>query len=42
MERVRGIGDEVIEPTEASEHGRFGWVHDPEGGRSEPWEPPPA
>jgi hypothetical protein len=27
---------------EQSEHGKFGWVMDPEGNRIELWEPPPG
>ena len=37
------LRDEGVEPdrkVEVSEHGRFGWVTDPEGNRIELWEPP--
>lgn len=35
-------GIEVARPTEATEHGRFAWITDPEGNRIELWEPPRA
>ena len=38
--QLRADGVEVEERTESSEHGRFGWVRDPEGRRVELWEPP--
>jgi predicted enzyme related to lactoylglutathione lyase len=36
---LRAEGCEVVEKTESSEQGRFGWVIDPEGNRVELWEP---
>lgn len=35
-------GCAVDERVEDSEHGKFGWVTDPEGNRCELWEPPPG
>jgi catechol 2,3-dioxygenase-like lactoylglutathione lyase family enzyme len=37
---LRTEGCVVDERIESSEHGRFGWVSDPEGNRVELWEPP--
>ena len=37
---LRDEGCDVDEKVEESEHGRFGWVMDPEGNRIELWEPP--
>ena len=39
---LRAEGCIVDERTEQSEHGKFGWVMDPEGNRIELWEPPPG
>ncbi len=39
---LRAEGCRVEERTETSEHGKFGWVMDPEGNRIELWEPPPG
>lgn len=36
--RAEGCG--VVGDVQASEHGRFGWVLDPEGNKVELWEPP--
>jgi predicted enzyme related to lactoylglutathione lyase len=33
-------GCNVLEQTEESEYGKFGWVIDPEGNKVELWEPP--
>ena len=33
-------GCNVVDRTETSEHGRFGWVIDPEGNKVELWQPP--
>ena len=30
----------VLEKTDDSEYGKFGWVMDPEGNKVELWEPP--
>ena len=35
-------GCNVLDRTEASEQGKFGWVIDPEGNKVELWEPPPG
>jgi predicted enzyme related to lactoylglutathione lyase len=37
---LRSEGCNVDTKTEESEHGKFGWVMDPEGNRIELWEPP--
>jgi predicted enzyme related to lactoylglutathione lyase len=37
---LRAEGCEVLEKTEESEFGKFGWVMDPEGNKIELWEPP--
>lgn len=37
---LRAEGCEVLEKTEASEYGKFGWVMGPEGNKIELWEPP--
>lgn len=37
---LREEGCEVLESTEESEYGKFGWVMDPEGNKIELWEPP--
>jgi predicted enzyme related to lactoylglutathione lyase len=42
LEALRSEGCAVDDRVEASDHGRFGWVADPEGNRIELWEPPPA
>jgi predicted enzyme related to lactoylglutathione lyase len=39
---LRAEGCSVMEKTEDSEYGRFGWVIDPEGNKVELWEPPPG
>ena len=41
LAQLRTEGVEVDGKTEDSEHGRFGWVTDPDGNRVELWEPPP-
>lgn len=33
-------GCDVLEKTDDSEYGKFGWVMDPEGNKVELWEPP--
>jgi predicted enzyme related to lactoylglutathione lyase len=40
LETLRAEGCNVDAKTENSEHGKFGWVVDPEGNRLELWEPP--
>jgi len=37
---LRAEGCEVLERTEESEFGKFGWVMDPEGNKVELWQPP--
>jgi hypothetical protein len=37
---LRAEGCNVIDKTEASEQGKFGWVIDPDGNKIELWEPP--
>lgn len=37
---MRAEGQPVEDRVEDTEFGRFGWVTDPEGNRSELWEPP--
>lgn len=37
---LRAEGCDVVDRTETSEQGRFGWVIDPEGNKVELWEPP--
>ena len=37
---LREEGCQVMENTEVSEHGRFGWVIDPDGNKVELWQPP--
>jgi predicted enzyme related to lactoylglutathione lyase len=37
---LRKEGCQVLDKTEASEYGKFGWVIDPEGNKVELWEPP--
>ncbi len=50
MKRVNGIGGiffqspdagcNVLDKTEDSEYGKFGWVIDPDGNKVELWQPP--
>ena len=37
---LREEGCNVLDKTEVSEQGKFGWVIDPEGNKVELWEPP--
>jgi predicted enzyme related to lactoylglutathione lyase len=37
---LRAEGCNVLEKTEASGQGKFGWVIDPEGNKVELWQPP--
>jgi len=37
---LRAEGCHVMEKTETSEQGKFGWVIDPEGNKVELWQPP--
>jgi len=37
---LKAEGCEVVDRTDISEQGKFGWVIDPEGNKVELWEPP--
>jgi hypothetical protein len=37
---LREEGCSVLEKTDDSEYGKFGWVMDPEGNKVELWQPP--
>ena len=39
---LRSEGCNVMEKTDDSEYGKFGWVIDPEGNKIELWQPPPG
>ena len=40
LEALRREGCNVLEKTDDSEFGKFGWVMDPEGNKIELWQPP--
>jgi predicted enzyme related to lactoylglutathione lyase len=40
LKALREEGCEVLDKTDDSEYGKFGWVIDPEGNKVELWEPP--
>lgn len=40
LDALRREGCNVMDRTEESEQGKFGWVIDPEGNKVELWEPP--
>jgi predicted enzyme related to lactoylglutathione lyase len=40
LEALRAEGCHVLEKTDDSEYGKFGWVLDPEGNKVELWQPP--
>lgn len=40
LETLKKEGVTVLEKTEESEFGKFGWIIDPEGRKIELWEPP--
>jgi predicted enzyme related to lactoylglutathione lyase len=40
LQALRDEGCEVLEKTDDSEYGKFGWVMDPEGNKIELWQPP--
>jgi predicted enzyme related to lactoylglutathione lyase len=40
LDTLRSEGCNVVDKTDVSEFGKFGWVIDPEGNRLELWEPP--
>jgi predicted enzyme related to lactoylglutathione lyase len=42
LQALRDEGCNVLEKTDDSEYGKFGWVIDPEGNKIELWEPPPG
>jgi len=42
LRALRDEGCEVLDKTDDSEYGKFGWVLDPEGNKIELWEPPPG
>ena len=42
LKALRAEGCNVLEKTDDSEYGKFGWVIDPEGNKVELWEPPPG
>jgi len=40
LDQLRKEGCPVMDKTDQSEYGKFGWVMDPEGNKIELWEPP--
>ena len=42
LQSLRDEGCNVLEKTDDSEYGKFGWVVDPEGNKVELWQPPPG
>lgn len=42
LQALRDEGCNVLERTDDSEYGKFGWVIDPEGNKVELWQPPPG
>ena len=40
LEALRAEGCNVLDKTDDSEYGKFGWVMDPEGNKVELWQPP--
>ena len=42
LKALREEGCEVLDKTDDSEYGKFGWVMDPEGNKVELWQPPPG
>jgi predicted enzyme related to lactoylglutathione lyase len=40
LETLRKEGCNVLDKTDDSEYGKFGWVMDPEGNKVELWQPP--
>lgn len=42
LQALRDEGCHVLEKTDDSEYGKFGWVIDPEGHKVELWQPPPG
>ncbi len=42
LSALRAEGCNVVDKTDTSEQGKFGWVIDPEGNKIELWEPAPG
>jgi predicted enzyme related to lactoylglutathione lyase len=42
LQVLRGEGCQVLEKTDDSDYGKFGWVMDPEGNKLELWQAPPG
>jgi predicted enzyme related to lactoylglutathione lyase len=42
LKALRDEGCNVLEKTDDSDYGKFGWVMDPEGNKVELWQPPPG
>lgn len=42
LQALREEGCQVLDKTDDSEYGKFGWVIDPEGNKVELWQPPPG
>jgi len=42
LEALRAEGCNVLEKTDDTDYGKFGWVIDPEGNKVELWQPPPG
>lgn len=42
LQALRAEGCRVLDKSEDSEYGKFGWVIDPEGNKVELWQPPPG
>jgi predicted enzyme related to lactoylglutathione lyase len=42
LQALRAEGCDVLDKTDDSEYGKFGWVVDPEGNKVELWQPPPG
>jgi predicted enzyme related to lactoylglutathione lyase len=42
LQALRDEGCNVLEKTDDSGYGKFGWVMDPEGNKIELWQPPPG
>lgn len=40
LEQIKNSGCQVMEETESSEYGEFGWFIDPDGNKVELWQPP--
>jgi predicted enzyme related to lactoylglutathione lyase len=40
LAQLRNEGCQVLDKTDESEYGKFGWVMDPEGNKVELWQPP--